>query len=71
MAASRAEFEQLTPREHDVLALLASGYSRPYIAKTLYLADGTVKTHIRHIYGKLGVNSQDELIEFVRQAARS
>lgn len=71
MATSKVEFAQLTPREHDVLALLASGYSRPYIAKTLYLADGTVKTHIRHIYGKLGVGSQDELIEFVRQATQS
>lgn len=59
------ELETLTPREWDVLELLASGYSRPYIAKTLYLADGTVKTHVRHIYAKLGVGSQDELIEFV------
>lgn len=65
-----AEFGNLTPRERDVLGLLASGYSRPYIAKTLYLADGTVKTHIKHIYGKLGVSSQDELIVLVRQTAK-
>lgn len=60
-----AYFQQLTARECDVLALLANGYSGPYIAKTLYLANGTVKTHIRHIYDKLRVSSQDELIELV------
>lgn len=66
----KALLNVLTPRECDVLALLASGYSRPYIAKTLYLADGTVKTHIRHIYAKLSVNSQDELIEQVDRAVQ-
>lgn len=65
------EFEILTPRERDVLVLLASGYSRPYIAKTLFLSDGTVKTHIRHIYAKLGVGSRDELIEFVCLKSKS
>lgn len=66
----KALLNVLTPRECDVFALLASGYSRPYIAKTLYLADGTVKTHIRHIYAKLSVNSQDELIEQADRAVQ-
>lgn len=68
--ALAADFTGLTPREREVTELLATGYSRPYIAKTLYLADGTVKTHIKHIYGKLGVSSQDELIEYVRRNGR-
>lgn len=60
---------QLTPREKDVFELLAEGYSRPYIAKTLYISVDTVKVHAKHIYRKLHINSQDELIELARQVA--
>lgn len=56
----------LTPRECEVFALLAEGYSRPYIAKTLYISVDTVKVHVKHIYAKLGVDSQDGLIELAR-----
>lgn len=56
----------LTPKEEEVLSYLASGYSRPYIEKSLYIAKGTAKAHTYHIYQKLGVNSQDDLIELVR-----
>lgn len=50
--------EPLTGREIDVLRLIAAGYSNPEIAERLFLSVGTVKTHVKHIYGKLGVDDR-------------
>lgn len=47
-----------TKREEDVLALLNAGMSRQEIAETLCVSQNTVKTHIKNIYQKLGVNSR-------------
>ncbi len=47
--------EPLTPRELEILRLLAAGKSNPQIAAALIVTVETVKTHIKHIYGKLGV----------------
>jgi DNA-binding CsgD family transcriptional regulator len=55
----------LTVRETDVLFLLAKGYDRKYLEKALYISPGTARTHMNHIYQKLGVNSQNELIGLV------
>jgi DNA-binding CsgD family transcriptional regulator len=57
----------LSRREIDVLACLARGHNASYICKHLYIAEGTAKTHIRHIYRKLNVHSQHELMELVEQ----
>jgi two-component system, NarL family, response regulator LiaR len=54
--------EHLTPREMDVLRLLAQGHSNKEIASTLYLAEETVKFHVRHILAKLGVQSRAQAI---------
>lgn len=59
----------LTNREEDVLALLAHGRTSPVIQKKLTVSHNTVKSHVRHIYAKLGVHSQQELIDLVEQAA--
>jgi DNA-binding NarL/FixJ family response regulator len=45
--------EQLTPREHDVLQLLAAGHTNRAIASRLSVSAGTVKIHVEHIIGKL------------------
>lgn len=50
--------EPLTEREIDVLKLITEGMSNPEIAEKLFLAVGTVKTHVKHIYGKLGVDDR-------------
>lgn len=52
----------LSPRQKEIYALLAKGRNIPYIAQLLYVSESTVKTHTHHIYQKLGVNSQQELI---------
>ena len=48
----------LTEREIDVLKLIAEGMSNPEIAEKLVLSVGTVKTHVKHIYGKLNVDDR-------------
>jgi DNA-binding CsgD family transcriptional regulator len=58
----------LSPRETEVFLLLAQGRSRPYIQQELFLADGTVKTHISRIYSKLGCTNRQELITLVQES---
>ena len=60
----------LTPRESDVLQLLARGRNRQYIAENLVISEGTAKTHIKHVYRKVGVHSQQELIDVVEQSQK-
>jgi two-component system, NarL family, response regulator LiaR len=54
--------EPLTPREMDVLRLLAQGCSNKEIARTLQLVEETVKFHVRHILAKLGVQSRTQAV---------
>jgi two-component system, NarL family, nitrate/nitrite response regulator NarL len=48
----------LTPREQEILHLIAAGKSLPEIANELYLGLTTVKTHAQHVYDKLGVSDR-------------
>lgn len=50
----------LTPREREVLALMAEGRTNTGIARKLWLTDRTIETHIGSILAKLGVNDSDE-----------
>jgi LuxR family maltose regulon positive regulatory protein len=56
------EVKSLSERELEVLRLVAVGLSNREIAKTLYLSPGTVKTHIHHIFGKLGVENRTQAV---------
>ena len=58
----------LTERETDVLALLVDGRSVPYVQETLHVSANTAKTHIRHIYQKLGVHNRQDLITLAQGA---
>jgi LuxR family maltose regulon positive regulatory protein len=54
--------EPLTERELDILRLLVTGLSNAATARELVITVGTVKSHVNHIYGKLGVNSRSQAI---------
>ncbi|MBS5477863.1 MAG: hypothetical protein KHY83_04285 [Coriobacteriia bacterium] len=55
----------LTPRERDVFVLIARGRTLGVISRELNIAEGTARTHMGHIYAKLGVHRQQELIDLV------
>ncbi|MEG0375860.1 MAG: LuxR C-terminal-related transcriptional regulator [Raoultibacter sp.] len=55
----------LTPREAEVFYLLAKGRNAEYIGNQLVVSSATVKSHIYHIYRKLGINSQQRLMTIV------
>ncbi|NUR93250.1 MAG: response regulator transcription factor [Nonomuraea sp.] len=70
-AASRAAPAQapgpsddLTPREADVLRLVAAGQSNREIARTLFVSEGTVKTHINRIFAKTGSRDRAQAIRY-------
>ncbi|WP_043687536.1 response regulator [Streptomyces xylophagus] len=50
--------EPLSAREREVLALVAKGTSNREIARELFISEATVKTHLTHLYGKLGVKDR-------------
>ena len=59
LARSRHPLAALTPRERDVLALMAEGRSNAAIAAELVVSDGAVEKHINSIFGKLGLAPAD------------
>lgn len=59
-----AQVDLLTPREKDVLALVGSGLSNSEIAADLFLGEGTVKTHIGHIFTKLDLRDRAAAVVF-------
>lgn len=52
----------LSPRELDVLRLVAQGNSNPAIGRALFLSETTVKTHLGHVFDKLGVNDRTRAV---------
>lgn len=68
-----ADDHGLTARENEILLLIARGRHLSQIADELTISTNTVKTHIRHIYAKLAVNSRKELLALLgvkKQAVR-
>jgi LuxR family maltose regulon positive regulatory protein len=64
---ARAAGEPLTPREQEVLHLLADGASNQAIAAALSVTLGTVKRHANSLYGKLGVGSRTQAVARARE----
>jgi DNA-binding NarL/FixJ family response regulator len=61
-AAGTAAAPHLTPREHDVLRLIAKGLSYARMAETLGMSANTITSHIKQIYRKLEVRSRGEAV---------
>lgn len=61
---SASELDKLTPREKDILACLARGESNKIIARTLNVAESTVKIHVQNILKKLGLSSRVQAAVF-------
>jgi LuxR family maltose regulon positive regulatory protein len=57
-----ASTDLLSPREQEVLSLLCDGLSNDEIARSLFIAQSTVKVHLRHVYDKLGVRTRAQAI---------
>jgi len=58
---------QLSPRENEILQLLAQGYSNKEVADKLVVSPSTVHTHRTNLMQKLGLSSRHELIQYARQ----
>ena len=56
---------RLTPRETEIVALVAQGRNGPAIMAELFIAEGTLKAHMSHIYEKCGVANRRELKELL------
>ncbi|WP_336500406.1 response regulator transcription factor [Microbacterium paraoxydans] len=65
--ALRAPRVQLTGRELDVLRLLDTGASNREIAKALFVTEATVKTHLVHVFEKLGADSRAKAVAIARE----
>jgi DNA-binding NarL/FixJ family response regulator len=63
-----AEVEELSPREREILELLAAGFPNKEIANRLGVSDNTVRWHLRHVYEKLHVRSRTEAVLKFRTA---
>lgn len=59
--------EPIRERELDVLRCIAAGMSNPEIAGHLYLSPNTVKTHVRNLYAKLGVEKRSQALRRARE----
>jgi DNA-binding NarL/FixJ family response regulator len=56
--------DELTPREAEVLSLIANGLSNGEIASTLVVSEATVKTHINHVFAKIGARDRAQAVHY-------
>jgi DNA-binding NarL/FixJ family response regulator len=66
-AATDQLTEVLTPREIEIIKMVAQGLRNRVLAERLSISEGTVKVHLHNIYEKLGVDGRLELVLFAQQ----
>ena len=62
MRSERPDRPTLSPREVEVLRLVAAGRSNPEIGRDLFIGEATVKTHLLHVFEKLGVSDRTRAV---------
>ena len=67
MTQVRTPAASLSPREIEILRGLATGASNRALAKSLFISEATVKTHLVHIYDKLGVDNRTAAVSRARE----
>ena len=65
---ARQEQLGITPRELEILELMAAGLSNREIADRLYVSENTVKTHSAHVFGKLNARRRTKAVELAKEA---
>jgi len=65
--ANRSRSSDLSPREQDVLALVAQGFSNSQVGSRLSITEATVKRHLRNIFEKLGATSRTDAVNRARR----
>jgi DNA-binding NarL/FixJ family response regulator len=61
-SAGGLQEEEISPREREVLRLLAAGFSNREIGSALHVAEGTIKNHVSNILGKMGVRDRTRAV---------
>lgn len=67
LASVLTQGQTLTAKEEEVLERVIAGQSRKQMAIEMHVSENTVKTHVKHIYEKLGVSSRDEILALVHK----
>jgi len=65
----RSDARAVTPRELEILRLMASGMTNREIARTLFVSENTVKTHSSRLFEKLGARRRTQAVQLARQRA--
>lgn len=65
------DLASLTPRERDVLRLIGNGSTNREIAEQLYISEGTVKTHVTHLFERLNLRNRAQLAIFANSVYRA
>jgi DNA-binding NarL/FixJ family response regulator len=66
--SKQAALAQLTPREQEVLRLIATGVTNRDIAQQLFISEGTVKTHVTHLLNRLNLRNRSQLAIYANSA---
>ncbi len=67
MVQAAADEFGLSPRETEILELLALGFNTERVARKLVISNYTVQTHIQHIYTKTGIHRRSDLIDYLNK----
>jgi ATP/maltotriose-dependent transcriptional regulator MalT len=67
MNQAKADALELTPRELEVIGLMAEGLSNREMADRLFISENTVKTHLSRVFDKLGAERRTQAVQLARQ----